>query len=202
MIRHPRPKESDTVINFLESNGYEAQRTSLPHVSVSSFRPWLCTTHSITFHPFYPNWPAETLYWFIQSECVCIAWETDHTSWHHHWFPLKWCLRNNHRNSILMTCHYPDLDSASDSMKQFFNQSEALPGSGCWCIVSVEFLLSFLRHHFVGKPMVESWIVGCFLRPLSVENRRLCSQGAVTQHKLQQHLAFTFSVAFITSHVW
>ena len=131
-----------------------------------------------------------------------IAWETDHTSWHHHWFPLKWCLRNNHRNSILMTCHYPDLDSASDWMKQFFNQSEALPGSGWWCIVSVEFLLSFLRHHFVGKPMVESWIVGCFLRPLSVENRRLCSQGAVTQHKLQQHLAFTFSVAFITSLLW
>ena len=161
-----------------------------------------CAQHTITFHPFYPNWPAETLYWFIQSQCVCIAWETDHTSGHHHWFPLKWCLRNNHRNSILMTCHYPDLSSASDWMKQFFNQSEALPRSGWWCIVSVEFLLSFLRHHFVGKPMVESWIVGCFLRPLSVENRRLSSQGAVTQHKLQQHLAFTFSEASITSHVW
>ena len=29
----------------------------------------------------------------------------------HHWFPS---LRNEHRNSMLMTCHYPDLSSASD----------------------------------------------------------------------------------------
>ena len=29
-------------------------------------------------------------------------------------FPAKWRLRNEPRNSILMTCHYPDLVSASD----------------------------------------------------------------------------------------
>ena len=29
-------------------------------------------------------------------------------------FPAKWRLRNEHRNSMLMTCHYPDLSSASD----------------------------------------------------------------------------------------
>ena len=29
-------------------------------------------------------------------------------------FPTKWRLRNKPRNSILMTRHYPDLDSASD----------------------------------------------------------------------------------------
>ena len=29
-------------------------------------------------------------------------------------FPAKWHLRNEHRNSILMTRHYPDLGSASD----------------------------------------------------------------------------------------
>ena len=28
--------------------------------------------------------------------------------------PAKWRLRNERRNSILMTCHYPDLGSASD----------------------------------------------------------------------------------------
>ena len=32
--------------------------------------------------------------------------------------PEKWHLRNEHRNSILMTCHYPDLASASDWLKQ------------------------------------------------------------------------------------
>ena len=29
-------------------------------------------------------------------------------------FPAKWLLRNERRNSILMTCHYPDLGSAFD----------------------------------------------------------------------------------------
>ena len=32
-------------------------------------------------------------------------------------FPTK-CLRNKHRNSILTTCHYPDLDSASDWLRK------------------------------------------------------------------------------------
>ena len=33
-------------------------------------------------------------------------------------FSAKWSLRNERRNSILMTCHYPDLGSASDWLKQ------------------------------------------------------------------------------------
>ena len=41
--------------------------------------------------------------------------------------PAKWCLRNEHRNSILMMQHFPDLGSASDWLKQIFNQSEKLP---------------------------------------------------------------------------
>ena len=37
---------------------------------------------------------------------------------------------NERRNSILATCHYVDLSSASDWLKICFNQSEALPRSG------------------------------------------------------------------------
>ena len=33
-------------------------------------------------------------------------------------FSAKWRLRNERRNVILMTCHYPDLGSASDWLKQ------------------------------------------------------------------------------------
>ena len=33
-------------------------------------------------------------------------------------FPAKWRLRNERRNSILMTHHYPDLGSASDWLNQ------------------------------------------------------------------------------------
>ena len=36
-------------------------------------------------------------------------------------FPMKRHLRNKCRNSILMTCHYPDLGSASDWVKQIFS---------------------------------------------------------------------------------
>ena len=36
----------------------------------------------------------------------------------HLWFPAKERLRNERRNSILMTRHYPDLRSASDWLKQ------------------------------------------------------------------------------------
>ena len=35
-------------------------------------------------------------------------------------FPAKWRLRNECRNFILMTCHCPDLGSASDWLKQIY----------------------------------------------------------------------------------
>ena len=31
-------------------------------------------------------------------------------------------------------------------------------------VTSIEFLQSFLRRHFAGKPVMASWNVGCFLR--------------------------------------
>ena len=52
-------------------------------------------------------------------------------------FPLKWHLRNQHRNSILMTCHCP--------LKETFNQSEALPRSEFWHVISIGFPHWFLR---------------------------------------------------------
>ena len=45
-------------------------------------------------------------------------------------FPVKCRPRNERRNSILMTCHYPDLGRASDGLKNCFTQSEALTRSG------------------------------------------------------------------------
>ena len=72
-------------------------------------------------------------------------------------FPAKWHLRNKHRNSILMTRHYPEQGSASvwschkgDSLQT--NQKHypdlGSDASSEWS----EFLQSFLRHHFEGKP--------------------------------------------------
>ena len=46
------------------------------------------------------------------------------------WFSRERTKRNEHRNSILMTCHYLDLDGASNWVKQISNRSKALPSSG------------------------------------------------------------------------
>ena len=60
----------------------------------------------------------------------------------HH--PAKWRLRNKHRNSILLTRHYPGLVSTCDWSKEIFSQSEAQPWSWKWRVISMEFLHSFL----------------------------------------------------------
>ena len=44
------------------------------------------------------------------------------------------------------------------------DQSEALPRSGKWRVIGMEFLRSFLRRHLAGKPVVASSNVDCFLR--------------------------------------
>ena len=65
-----------------------------------------------------------------------------------------------------MMRHYPDLGSASDWLKKFSaNHNSALPRPGYSLIISMEFLLSFLGHNFVGKPVVAlPRNVGCLLR--------------------------------------
>ena len=75
-------------------------------------------------------------------------------------FPTKWRLRKDCNNSILMTCHYPDLGSASDWLRQIsrHNQSEALPRSGMLAYV-------ISRKNQWNQC---SRNVGCFLR-LSIE---------------------------------
>ena len=46
------------------------------------------------------------------------------------------------------------------------DQSDALPRSGWWRVINVEFLRSFLRRHLAGKPVAASPNVGCCLRLL------------------------------------
>ena len=68
-------------------------------------------------------------------------------------FPGKWRLRNELRNSVLMTRHYLDLFGwkfASTNQKHYSH------------------LRSFLRRHFVGKTVVASQNCGCFLRPFKL----------------------------------
>ena len=55
-------------------------------------------------------------------------------------FPAKWRLRNEHRNSILMMCHYSDLGSASDWLNQI---SHAV-----WSIRSTTQIWVVMRHRY------------------------------------------------------
>ena len=70
---------------------------------------------------------------------------------HHNWFSRQWHLRKKPRNSTLVTCHYPDLCSASDWLKQ----SQALSRSA-----GMEFLP---QTSFCGEPVVALQNIGCFL---------------------------------------
>ena len=73
----------------------------------------------------------------------------------------KW-LQKFHTGDVV--CHYPDLSSASDcNFPSANDQSETLPRSGYWHLISMKFLQSFLRRHFTGKPVVVLKSVGCFL---------------------------------------
>ena len=71
-------------------------------------------------------------------------------------------LRKEQRNSILITCQYSDLVTASDWLEICFIQSEALPKYGQWHAMGMEFLCSFFRRHFAMKPPVASRNVCAF----------------------------------------
>ena len=99
-------------------------------------------------------------------------------------FPAKWRLRIKRRNSILMTCHYPDLGPTRH------DQSEAPPRSGQWQVISIEFLRSFLKRQNVA---------GCFLRLpfkwklLSSSSLRWCyNDTQCTSHFETVHEIFKF----------
>ena len=80
-------------------------------------------------------------------------------------FPLKLRLRNDCKNSILMTWHCPDLGRDSDWLKICFTNQRHYPFLGSnTSDTSMAFLQSFLRRHFVRKRMVASQNVGYFLR--------------------------------------
>ena len=73
---------------------------------------------------------------------------------------------NKRRNYILMMFHSPvvPLIGTRVTKEICFNPSEALARSGWWRFISIDFLRSFPRHHFAGKPVVLLRNVSCFLR--------------------------------------
>ena len=85
-------------------------------------------------------------------------------------FPAKWRLRNERRNSILMTRHYPDLGSASDWLNQISHAARPIRSTTqIWVVTRHQYGISALvsQTSFSGKPVVASLNVDCFRRLLS-----------------------------------
>ena len=82
-------------------------------------------------------------------------------------FPTKWRLRNEHRNSILMTHHYSDLGGASDWLNQISHAAQLIRSTTqIWVVTRHQYGTSVpvSRRHFTGKPVMGSQNVRCFLR--------------------------------------
>ena len=83
----------------------------------------------------------------------------------------------------------------SDRQVQKFHAKDAsLPRSEQWCIISVEFLCTFLRCHITWKSVVASQNVGCFLR--------LSSDWTLSVAPSDTWANTTFSFWFTRMHTW
>ena len=96
-------------------------------------------------------------------------------------FPAKWRQRNELRNFVLVTRHYPDLFGwkfASTNQKHYSH------------------LRSFLRRHFVGKTVVTSQNLGCFLRPFKLLTKQrsiINEQNRQNAKPRKQNVTYRFS---------
>ena len=60
-------------------------------------------------------------------------------------FPAKWRLRNEHRNSILITHHYPNLGSASDWLNQISHAAWTIRSTTqIWVVMHYQYGISAL----------------------------------------------------------
>ena len=85
-------------------------------------------------------------------------------------FPAKLCLRNEHRNSILMTHHYPDLTSACDWLNQISHAA--------WPIKSTTQIWVVMHHQCGISALISQMSFGRETRG-SVAKCRLFSQATV-----------------------
>ena len=88
--------------------------------------------------------------------------ETVTVSRRHHLFPRE----------VEFAKRHPDLGSASDWLKQISFAAQPIRSSThMWLehVIRMDFLRSFLRHHFELKPLVASLNVGCLLRVSQTE---------------------------------
>ena len=86
-------------------------------------------------------------------------------------FPVKWRLRNKHRNFILMMHHHKDPSSASDWLKQISHATRPIKSTTqIWVVTQHQYGISALvfQTSFCRKPVAPSQNVICFLKLVHV----------------------------------
>ena len=84
-------------------------------------------------------------------------------------------LRNERRNSILMTRHYPDLGSASDWLKKIFHAARPIRSTTkIWVMTRYQYVIPapVSQKSFSGKPVVQSQNVSCFFFKKNMKNKQ------------------------------
>ena len=85
-------------------------------------------------------------------------------------FPTKWRLRNKHRNSVLATCHYPDLGGASDWSRHVGNLIQPITSTTqIWIVKSHQYGISVLVSQTSFGRETTAPNVTCLLRLISSE---------------------------------
>ena len=113
------------------------------------------------------NWAAGRL-WFLNTytgkrwACTVVAWENSQHFAVTTWALAKRHLSNVHSNSILMTCHYSDLGSASDWLQENSLAAQPIRSTTKIWVVTHEFLHSLLGHHF-ERAQISGDLVKCQL---------------------------------------
>ena len=118
--------------------------------------------------------------------------------WENNWFPreMTWAGRNERRNSILMTRHYPDLGSVAHRSWRVGNLLQPIISTSqirvvTHLFISMKFLYLLPRRHFARKPvMLGLRNVGCFLKQvwccLNVTKEKLPSFFFFKGNKINQ----------------
>ena len=88
-------------------------------------------------------------------------------------FPAKWRPSNEHRNSILMTCYYPDLGGASDWLKQISIAAQPIRSTTLISVVirnQYEICAFVSQTSFRGETSGEVAQCGLFYKTKNVQN--------------------------------
>ena len=88
-----------------------------------------------------------------------------------------------------MTRHYPDLGSASDWLNQISQAARPIRSTTQFWVVTrhqygISALVSILRRHFTGKPVMALRNAGCFLSKRTCETRE-CRKTKETKKSAQ-----------------